>query len=88
MSIHSHMSELKITITKDFQVKKTCYFVKKNALLFKRFNVTLSLKNGQSKFHFRLIFIFNKNEFQSCQFLSDCNWTRNHNHLVHKRTLN
>ena len=20
--------------------------------------------------------------------LSDCNWTRNHNHLVHKRTLN
>ena len=22
------------------------------------------------------------------EFLSDCNWTRAHNHLVHKRTLN
>ena len=21
-------------------------------------------------------------------FLSDCNWTRTHNHLVHERTLN
>ena len=21
-------------------------------------------------------------------FISDCNWTRTHNHLVHKRTLN
>ena len=26
--------------------------------------------------------------FYITSFLRDCNWTRNHNHLVHKRTLN
>ena len=26
--------------------------------------------------------------YQTCKTISDCNWTRTHNHLVRKRTLN
>ena len=35
--------------------------------------------------------IFDESElskFGNTDILNDCNWTRTHNHLVHKRTLN
>ena len=35
------------------------------------------------KLNMNINFFLNTNEN-----LSDCNWTRTHNHLVHKRTLN
>ena len=31
---------------------------------------------------------FSPNNFKKNDDISDCNWTRTHNHLVHKRTLN
>ena len=44
--------------------------------------------HGQQNCYIRLVIYSDLSSVRNGFFLSDCNWTRTHNHLIHKRTLN
>ena len=49
-------------------------------------SLKLSFTNIQGQFYW--MWIFFESNSQEIWSLSDCNWTRTYNHLVHKRTFN
>ena len=63
-----------------YDVMKECYFWQKTRFI----NAKDIFNNSKKDFS-----IFEWQHFQHSQSksINDCNWTRTHNHLVHKRTL-
>ena len=63
-------------------------FIKIILTTYKIFNLDITAKDDNKEWPYRKLIIGLSGSGQANYLLNDCNWTRTHNHLVHKRTLN